>query len=331
MLKKLLFTHWVSMLFLSLLVNNNLEAQCNSATYSTNEKDSWLSCQTSINPNSDRGLSHWLQYDLGYIYKLGTTKFWNYNVTDLTGRGFKEIAVDYSLDGSTWYAAGIFQLPEATGNANYTGIEGIDLTGISARFIILTAISNWNGGNCAGLSEVRFEVIKTSATCGDFIVTQNISGNAIRTGTYYADNLIESDAGIEADSVVTFQSGNTITLKAGFFAEHGSQFLAKIETCEQIIEEEKLESRVKEQDRIEVVQPKLTLFPNPTNNMLNVAIDQSVVEELIIINSSGHEIFRRNGKQNLSQVDVTSLPNGLYLLSVLTVDQQIITKRFIKQ
>jgi len=324
------FILWISLLYLCILLNTNGNAQCNSTTYSTNEKDSWLSCQTSINPNSQRGTSHWLQYDLGYVYQMGATQFWNYNVTNLTGRGFKEIAIDYSLDGSTWHAAGTFQLPEATGIANYTGNTGLDLTGISTRFILLTAISNWNDGNCAGLSEVRFEVSKSSANCGNFIVTQNISGNSIRKGTYYADNPIESDAGISLDSVVTFQSGTLITLKDGFFAEQGSQFTAKIATCEQFSNEEKLESRTVELVRIEEERPSLTLFPNPTTNVLNIVIDQTTIQELMIINASGHELLRRNGAQNLSQIDVSILPTGIYMLSVLTKDEQIITKRFIK-
>lgn len=105
-MKILRFTYLVSLILLCCLLNNFLLGQCKSPTYSTNPSDSWISCQVNNNPNSNRGNSHWLKYDLGYIYELGATKFWNYNVTNLTGNGFKRIVIDYSLDGTNWIEAG---------------------------------------------------------------------------------------------------------------------------------------------------------------------------------------------------------------------------------
>ena len=37
----------------------------------------WLSCQTTPNPKSSRGNSHWIRYDLGATYKLGKMQVWN--------------------------------------------------------------------------------------------------------------------------------------------------------------------------------------------------------------------------------------------------------------
>ena len=168
-MKNDLFALMANLLVLCLIPSNYLIAQCNATKYSTNEKDSWLSCQTSINPNLNRGSSHWLQYDLGYIYELRGSHFWNYNVTNHTGRGFKQMAIDYSLDGISWNEVGTFELPQATGENTYEGFTGLDLTGIKARYILITAISNWNGGTCAGLSEVRFQVRAANNACGDYI------------------------------------------------------------------------------------------------------------------------------------------------------------------
>jgi len=119
--------------------------------------DTWLSCNTSTNPNSLRGNGHWLMYDLGYTYNLTTTHFWNYNVNGQTGQGIRDCIIDYSIDGNNWANALTFQIPQAPGNSNYTGISGPDLGGINARYVLLTANSNW-GGSCAGLSEVRFDL-----------------------------------------------------------------------------------------------------------------------------------------------------------------------------
>ena len=321
---------WVSILLLCLNTNNALNAQCNTTAYSTNEKDSWLSCQTSVNPNSIRGNSHWLQYDLGYVYELGATKFWNYNVANFTDKGFKQIAIDYSLDGVNWTEIGTFQLPEATGNANYEGTSGLNLRGITARYLIITALSNWNNGNCAGLSEVRFEAQIANISCGDYLVTENIGGNAINAGSYYANNAIQSDGIIKDGTSVTFQSATAITLKAGFRVEAGSQFLAKIENCS-VLEQEKVASQTTILPIKKTInQAEIKIYPNPAVNLLNIDFGSIEIREIMIINVSGYEILRRTDDQNLNQIDISPLPSGMYLLNVLTTDQQLLTKRFIK-
>jgi len=334
-MKITIITFWVSLLFICLLSNNRLHAQCNASTYSTSAKDSWLSCETSMNPNISRGNSHWLQYDLGYFYELGPTKFWNYNVTNLTGNGFKQVAIDYSLDGITWTEAGTFQLPEADGDSNYDGVAGVDLAGIQARYVLITAISNWNGEPCAGLSEVRFEINESSGSCGDFIVTQNISDDPIQSGTHYGDNPIIADGKVKNEANVIFKSPMTITLKAGFTVEAGSQFLAKIENCNSI----KSQAEIPNQDRQSnsLAKPKnniaktiVKIYPNPTVDVLSVELDKTAITSLMIINSSGHEILRRNSIENFNQIDVSQLVSGMYLLCALTTNQELITQRFIK-
>ncbi len=130
---------------------------CNDDNHSTNINDSWVSCDVSENPNPMRSESHWIMYDLGYAYSLGTTHFWNYNVSGETAKGMKNIKIDLSLDGSNWNEAASFRLEEADGTNDYRGEEGPHLGGTDARYILLTAVDTW-GDDCAGLSEVRFDI-----------------------------------------------------------------------------------------------------------------------------------------------------------------------------
>jgi len=329
-MKNYIITLQVSLLFLCLTASNWMYGQCNAATYSTNEKDSWLSCQKKISPNNNRGNSHWLQYDLGYIYALGATKFWNYNVTNLTGRGFKQVAIDYSLDGTSWTDGGTFQLPQANGDQGYEGVTGLDLSGISARYILITALSNWNGGTCAGLSEVRFEVAASSSACGDYMVTQNIEGNPIESGTHYGDTPITSNGTVQAGTAVRFKSATAITLTAGFTAEEGSQFLAEIENCNALKTSEAKSKRTKINNTLTRKNIDIKVYPNPTVHLLNIDLGETEITDLIIINVSGHEILRRTVGQNFNQIDVSQLPAGMYLINVLTVNRELIAKRFIK-
>ena len=330
-MKNYLIAHLASLIFLCLLFHNSMNAQCNNSTYSTNEKDSWLSCQTSPNPNASRGTNHWLQYDLGYIYEVGASHFWNYNVTNLTDRGFKQIAIDYSLDGTTWTESDTFQLPEADGITSYEGNTGLDLSGITARYILITALSNWGGGTCAGLSEVRFQVSAPSNTCGDFIVTENIGGNSIDAGTYYSNNKIESNGTVDDGMAVTFKAATEIHLKNGFIAKAGSQFIAQIESCNILNQPATSQAR----NTVPIIENKvldldIKIYPNPTVNVLNISLGEVVITDLVIINVSGHELLRRTQGQNLRQLDVSSLSSGMYLVQLLTKQRAIITRRFIK-
>ncbi|MEL6831616.1 MAG: T9SS type A sorting domain-containing protein [Bacteroidota bacterium] len=146
------------LVFLSLLSFYSASGQdCFLAGHSTNENDSWLSCEEAPGPNPNRGTSHWVMYDLGYVYSLGSTHFWNYNVAGETANGMRELVIDVSLDGTVWTEVGTTFLQQATGTADYEGEVGLYLGQSEARYVLFTVRENW-GGNCVGLSEVRFDL-----------------------------------------------------------------------------------------------------------------------------------------------------------------------------
>ncbi|MEN0050565.1 MAG: T9SS type A sorting domain-containing protein [Bacteroidota bacterium] len=154
----------IGIVFHCLIINMAKTQSCFGNVHSTNLQDSWLSCEKAINPNPNLPNSYWLLYDLGYTYQLNATQFWNFNVKDNTDKGMKNIRIDYSLDGENWDEAVSFQLPEASGRKDYEGVEGPDLGGIQARYVLLSSLDNWGSSNCVGLSEVRFEVGQVTAS-----------------------------------------------------------------------------------------------------------------------------------------------------------------------
>jgi hypothetical protein len=142
-----------------ILNSADLYGQCGEEYHSNLSGDAWTSCSKSSNPNPIRPLSHWLKYDFGYLYELSTTHIWNYNAENHTDKGMKDLIIDYSEDGQTWFELGTYSIEEASGSQQYTGIEGPDFAGITARYVLFTFLSNWGDPNCSGLSEVRFDVI----------------------------------------------------------------------------------------------------------------------------------------------------------------------------
>ena len=129
-------------------------AQCFPDRHSTNFFDGWVSCEATISPNPARPVSHFILYDFGKTFSLGQMTIWNSNDPSHLDYGMREVAIDYSLDAQTWHHAGDFVFEQASGLSTYEGAEGPNLNDIEARFLLITALSNY-GGECYGISEMN--------------------------------------------------------------------------------------------------------------------------------------------------------------------------------
>ena len=130
--------------------------QCYPDRHNTTWNDAWVSCQAKLNPNSVHGESHWILYDLSRVYKLGASHIWNINDPRHLDDGLQEVAIDYSTDGVNWQNLDTVNFEQGTGKSIYEGFSGPDFDEIVARYVLLTAVSNY-GGNCFGFSELRVE------------------------------------------------------------------------------------------------------------------------------------------------------------------------------
>jgi Concanavalin A-like lectin/glucanases superfamily/F5/8 type C domain len=128
--------------------------------HSDDSKAMWLSSIAGPQPT-------WIQYEFDRVYKLNEMRVWNYNssVEPVVGFGIKEATVEYSLDGANWTTLGTtHQFAQAPGAPGYASNTSIDLGGVAAKYVKITANSNWGGIlNQYGLSEVRFFYIPVSA------------------------------------------------------------------------------------------------------------------------------------------------------------------------
>jgi hypothetical protein len=108
----------------------------------------------------------WIQYEFDRVYLLQELWVWNYNVEyeSVVGYGFKDVTIEYSLDGTTWTARSDVRFDQAASQPGYAHNTPVALGGIRARYVRLTARSNWSTINLkqCGLSEIRFFVIPVS-------------------------------------------------------------------------------------------------------------------------------------------------------------------------
>ncbi len=120
--------------------------------HSTANAAMWVSSTTGPQPT-------WIQYAFDQVYKLADMHVWNYNVVfePVLGFGFKDVAVEYSTDGTTWTLLKETQFARAPGLDSYAAPTIVSFNGVGAKFVRLTPKSNWGGiVQQFGLSEVRF-------------------------------------------------------------------------------------------------------------------------------------------------------------------------------
>ena len=143
----------------------SLNGQCIDEAHSPFKNQGWLSCNTTASPNSLRGDSHWLMYDLGHMYTIDSIQIWNHNVWGETGNGAKWIIIDYSNDQSNWQPAGTFKIEKAPGSWKYQSNEVLDLNHAQGQYFLITVLEAQDeNASCVGIAEVKFAVGISSST-----------------------------------------------------------------------------------------------------------------------------------------------------------------------
>jgi len=127
--------------------------------HSIEPADMWLS--------SDEPNGAWIEYELDKVYKLHEMWVWNHNgmMELMIGVGFKDVSIEYSVNGTDYTTlAGVPEFAQAPGASDYEHNTTVDLGGAAAKYVRLTANSNWGGFvDQYGLSEVLFLYIPVRA------------------------------------------------------------------------------------------------------------------------------------------------------------------------
>jgi hypothetical protein len=110
----------------------------------------------------------WIEFEFDGVYKMHELWVWNSNdsLEPMIGFGFKDVTIEYSSNGTDYTTLGTtHEFARAPGAPDYAHDTTIDMGGVPAKYVRLTANSNWGGIlNQYGLSEVRFFHIPVLAT-----------------------------------------------------------------------------------------------------------------------------------------------------------------------
>ena len=146
---------------------------------------------------------------------------------------------------------------------------------------------------------------------------------------------------------VNFLAGDNIILKPNFYAENGVNFLARITPCNptefvEINSSKKITKMLEEKPLIVIEEKtignKLSVFPNPTNNYLNVFYQSTIegIVEITIVDINSKTIFDNKlnvfeGRNEINNIDLNNFVDGIYFITLKTDDTFLTTKILLKK
>ena len=81
---------------------------------------------------------------------------------------------------------------------------------------------------------------------------------------------------------------------------------------------------------IEDKQNNFEMFPNPASDLLVIRLtEMNGTKRVIIRNSIGQSVLETSVSNQNEQIDISSLESGLYLVSLISTDQEVLTKKLI--
>ncbi len=205
---------------LCLLTSGMAYGQCAEDRHSTDMMHAWMSCDESMNPHMLLGESHWIQFEFDQVETIYDIYVWNLNHPDHAASGVKEMAISLSLDGATWDVVDTISIAQATTSGDYLPRFVVDLEGLSAKYLVFTALST-HGGSCAGLSEVKIYTEDVSGKPSfelDLTVCENaglytgLTANMEVSGDYSGAGVMDNgDGSFDFDPDVIGPGASTVT------------------------------------------------------------------------------------------------------------------------
>jgi hypothetical protein len=180
----------------------------------------WLSSDGGEQPT-------WIEFEFDRVHKLYEMWVWNSNdsLERTIGLGFKEVKIEYSVDGIDYTTLGTtHEFTRALGEADYAHNTTINMGNVAAKYVRLTAISNWKTiFEQYGLSEVRFFSIPVSArdpspasgaadVALDPVLGWKAGREAARHDLYFSDDMQAVVDGIEPITTMTEESYGPVSL-----------------------------------------------------------------------------------------------------------------------
>ena len=201
-----------------------------------------------------------------------------------------------------------------------------------------------DGANINGATGATF----TPTDCGSYTVKASYPNACQRTSALYDFNNINLSVSITANgntltASVTdatlytwFLNGNLISGATSSTYEATEAGVYKVRVVKDACPASSAEFSFTPTGVDEALSSRLQLFPNPVNDVLRLAFDHKLGQaKLQIINAQGQVVKRVNklpsGSKLNTDLNVSDLPAGKYILQIILEDRRSAAKRFYKQ
>ena len=121
-----------------------------------------------------------MEWALDSLWSSGTLQHWahqslEYQWSFSSGMGYSRLQ-NWSIPVIRWtgFDGGPLRLEKGSGLNNYEGMDWMDIRLSEARYILITAINNFEGSACFGLAEVAWSAEKTVITNNEDRHTEGI-------------------------------------------------------------------------------------------------------------------------------------------------------------
>ena len=111
-------------------------------------------------------------------------------------------------------------------------------------------------------------------------------------------------------------------IQCGFYEGYDphATFLERVNVCENVVVGIK-----------KLTPESISIYPNPVTDKITIEIDEGQVpSQLSMMNLNGQEILSRQISQPKTQLDISSMPSGIYFVQ-LTNDKNVSIGKFVKQ
>lgn len=172
-----------------------------------------------------------------------------------------------------------------------------------------------------------------------FLQSETIPGNYV--SNHLAKSRIDTNNNniyYQNNSVGTMRAADEIIFKPGTFIEQGSDFRAYTvdQACENPAFLRQSNDDNVQIDRIEPATLEVTLFPNPTKDIINLVFNKKVQNFTVEIYNykTKEKVFinqYKNVVENEVTIDVHNFDTGIYILRLSEADQTVSTQKFIKE
>ena len=79
-----------------------------------------------------------------------------------------------------------------------------------------------------------------------------------------------------------------------------------------------------------VFSNNVSIYPNPTNGILNIEFINNNIEKILIFDITGKKLIEKNAINKSEMIDLSCFENGIYIISIQT-DKEIFTEKIIKR